>query len=176
MTDVPLAVVLHVPATPQHTGALVPIRVEVHNQSTDLVWIIGVLDGSEAGFRYPHYTPTIEGPAPLPTPEGMPHFGNVAPLRLDDFHRLAPGASFDPTEPIHGAHYYPLRLFQSFRPSQPGRYTVQLTLSTESQDAAEWLGIMETPDKDAILARLAEVPRLRVESNAVVVTVQDAAA
>jgi len=172
MADSPLQVTLHVPDAPQSVGALVPVRVEVRNTSDRAVWMVGVLEGSEVGFRYPHYLPTITGPEPVPEPEGRPHFGNVAPLRLDDFHRLAPGESFDPTEPLHDAHYHPLLTFAQFRPSAPGRYTLQLTLSTKSQDATEWLGIIETPDKEAILARLADVPRLRVESNAASVDVQ----
>lgn len=170
--DAPIDVVLHVPDEPQPRGRAVPVRIEVRNTSDEPVWIIGVLEGSEAGFRYPHYTPAIEGPEPIPEPEQLPHFGNMAPLLLDDFHRLEPGASFDPTRSIHGAHYHPIHAFHPFRPSAPGRYTVQLTLSTESQDPAEWLGVIETPDKAAILDRLAEVPRLRVASAPVTVEVQ----
>ncbi|NBB72203.1 MAG: hypothetical protein GVY35_00830 [Bacteroidetes bacterium] len=45
-------------------------------------------------------------------------------------------------------------------------------LSTESQGPTEWLGIIETPDKAAILDHLAEVPRLRVASAPVTVEVQ----
>lgn len=172
MADSPLQVILHVPDAPQPVGASVPVRVEVRNTSDWAVWMVGVLEGSEVGFRYPHYLPTITGPEPVPEPEGLPHFGNVVPLRLDDFHRLAPGESFDPTEPIHGAHYQSLLTFAQFRPPAPGRYTLQLTLSTESQDATEWLGITETPDKEAILARLADVPRFRIESNPAVIEAQ----
>ncbi len=172
MPDSVLNIILHVPDAPQPTGQPVPVGIEVRNASDQPVWIIGVLEGSEAGFRYPYYQPTITGPEPLPEPDQLLHFGNVAPLRLDDFHLLAPGALFDPTQPVHGAHYHPLRAFQSFRPPVPGRYTLQLTLSTESQDPAEWLGIIETPDKDAILDRLADVPRLKIVSNAVEVEVQ----
>lgn len=40
------------------------------------------------------------------------------------------------------------------------------------QPHAEWLGIIETPDKEAILAHLTKVPRLRVESNAAQVDVR----
>lgn len=173
MPDSLLDIVVHVPEGPQPVGQRMPVRVEVHNASDRPVWIVGVLEGSEVGFRYPHYLPTIEGPEPVPDPEGLPHFGNMAPLRLDDFYRLAPGASFDPTEPLRGAHYHPLHTFAAFRPPAPGRYTLRLTLSTESQDATEWLGIIETPDKEAILDRLAKVPRLRVESNAATVEVQE---
>jgi hypothetical protein len=172
MTDSPIEIVLHVPEEPQQAGERVPVRVDVRNTSSQPLWIIGVLEGSEVGFRYPHYLPSITGPEPIPEPEQLPHFGNVAPLLLDDFHRLEPGASFDPTRSIHGAHYHPLHTFQAFRPPVAGRYTVQLTLSTESHDPTEWLGIIETPDKAAILDRLAEVPRLRVASAPVTVEVQ----
>lgn len=166
-----LDVILHVPESPHPVGASLSVQVEVRNVSDRPLWMIGVLEGSEVGFRYPHYRPTVTGPEPISEPEALPHFGNVAPLRLDDFHRLAPGESFDPTRPVHGAHYHPLLTFTSFRPPGPGRYTLQLTLSTESRDPTEWLGIIETPNKAAILDRLADVPRLRITSNEAVVRV-----
>lgn len=160
-----LNLILHVPDAPHPIGQPVPVGIEVRNASDQPVWIIGILEGSEAGFRYPYYQPTITGPEPLPEPDQLLHFGNVAPLRLGDFHRLASGASFDHTQPVHGAHYHPIRAFRSFHLPAPGKYRLQLTLSTLSQDATEWLGVMETPDKDAILDRLADVPRLKIVSN-----------
>ena len=172
MSDFPLVVALTVPTKPQIVGAPVPISIEVRNVSAHPLWMVGVLDGSEMGFRFPHYLPHITGPKPLPPPEGLPWCGNVAPLRLQDFHRLLPGEGFDPTAPQHDASYLPLVTFANFCPSSPGCYELRLTLSTESQQNDDWLGILEYPGKTKVLERLAQVPRLRIESNVAMVEVR----
>ena len=53
------------------------------------IWIVGVLDGSEAAYRFPHYKPSITRPRPVAQPEAD-GCGNVVPLRLEDFRQLAP--------------------------------------------------------------------------------------
>ena len=168
MADLPLAVILNATIQPHSVGAPVYVSVEVRNISNRPLWMVGVLDGSEIGFRYPHYQPVIAGPEPLPAPE-LGDCGNVAPLRLSDFRHLVPNEGFDPTDARDGAGYLPLRTFTNFRPPVPGRYELRLIVSTESLQVEEWLGILEYPGKEAVLARLALVPRVRVESNLLVV-------
>lgn len=160
-----LAVILTTSVAFVRKGEPVPISIGVRNISGVPLWMVGVVDGSEAGFRFPKYLPSIIGPPPLPPSENLPWCGMVAPLRLEDFRYLEPGQSFDPTVPVNGAGYLPLVTFSSFRPRFTGRYEFALTLSTESEVDEEWLGIVEYPGKEAVLARLALVPRLRVESN-----------
>lgn len=171
MADAPFAVHLAVPSGPYPVGGPISITIAVTNISDHPQWIVGVLDGSEAGFRYPRYLPRISGPEPLPPPEGLPFCGNVAPLRLQDFLSLKPGESFDPTVPNEGAAYLPLGMFAGFRPPVPGTYEFRLTLETESREDEEWLGISRYPGWEEVLARLARVPRVRVESDAAVVEV-----
>jgi hypothetical protein len=62
------------------------IAIALRNVSDRPVWVVGVLNGSEIGYRFPHYITTFEGPGPLPEPE-LSWCGMVAPLRLDDFRR-----------------------------------------------------------------------------------------
>lgn len=172
MSDLPLAVVLSIPAVPHRVGAPIPVSIEVKNISDRTLWMIGVMDGSELGLRYPHYQPRITGSQPLPSPEPTPLPDMVAPLRIIDFRQLAPGEGFDPTDPQHEAAYLPLSTFVNFRPPSPGRYEFRLTISTESRENEEWLGIMGYPGWEAVVERLAEVPRLRIESNVAVAEVQ----
>ncbi len=54
-----LDLVLYGPEGPQPVGRPAPIQVEVRNTGAREVWIAGVLDGSEAGLRYPHYLPSV---------------------------------------------------------------------------------------------------------------------
>ncbi|HEV3468966.1 MAG TPA: hypothetical protein VG148_06565 [Pyrinomonadaceae bacterium] len=156
-----------VPDGPHEVGAVVPVRVEVRNVSARPLWAVGVLDGSEAGYRHPVYTPSVEGPRPVP-PQEADGCGNVAPLRIEDFRLLAPGEGFDPTR---GPNYLPLLAFANFAPAHPGRYELRLTLSTESDNAEDWLGMIGYPGEEAVVERLKEVPRLRAESAPVVVEV-----
>jgi hypothetical protein len=167
----PIEIELILPKSPQRVGARLEVGVVLRNASSAPVWIVGVMDGSEAGFRYPHYRATVATPAPRETPEGD-GCGITAPLRLVDFLRLAPGEGCDPRVPVSGQAWLPITVFEGFVPSTAGRYTFELVLSTLSAKDEEWLGIVEYPGKDAVLARLKEVPRLEVRSNVAVLDVR----
>lgn len=160
---------LHGPDRPLTLGSPVPIRIEVKNVSSGSVWMVGVLDGSETGTRYPHYLPEIKlGGRAIANPP-VPEDPLVSPLRLADFHLLQPGAGFDPTTKA-GASYLPVSTFANFRPSLPGRYEFQLVLSTESRSPDQWLGKFgQDVERAAVLDRLGLIPKFTVTSNLLVV-------
>jgi hypothetical protein len=154
------------PSGPVLVGAPVPIEIELRNEGPRAILIVGVVDGSEEGLRYPRWLPTVEGPdgrvPPPPSEDPL-----VAPLRESDFVRLPAGRGFDPTNgPASGANYLPLAAFASFSLPQPGAYRFGLELSTESESPDEWLGrFNQGSDRDRILGLVARVPRLTVASN-----------
>lgn len=164
MSDVPLTVVLKVPSVPQKVGVVVPVEIEVRNISSDSFWMVGVLDGSEQGYRFPQYRASIISEQPVVLPE-MEACGNLAPLRLQDFTHLDPNQSFDPTVSHHGAAYLRLFTFANFVASSPGSYEFRLKLSTLSGQEESWLGMRGYPGESDVLARLKDVPRVEVESN-----------
>jgi hypothetical protein len=170
MSEVPLSVVLTVPDVPQKLGVVVPVKIEVRNVSANGVWMIGVLDGSEQGYRFPHYRPSITSDRPVPPPE-MEACGNLAPLRLQEFTHLDPNESFDPTVSDSGAAYLPLYTFANFVAPAPGSYQFQLKLSTRSDNEEDWLGLPGYPGESEVLARLKDVPRVEVESNVATIVV-----
>jgi hypothetical protein len=165
-----LSVLLTVPSVSQKVGVVVPVKIEVRNVSANALWIVGVLDGSEQGYRFPHYRPSIRSEQPVPPPE-MEACGNLAPLRLQDFTRLDPNQSFDPTVSDSGAAYLPIYTFASFVAPAPGTYQFQLKLSTRSDKDEDWLGRPGYPGESDVLARLEDVPRVEVESNVATVVV-----
>lgn len=167
MPGSPVELILSVPKEPAKVGTVFPVRVDVKNISASSIWIVGVLDGSEGAHRFPHYKPSITGPQPMAQPEAD-DCGNVAPLRLEDFRQLAPGESFDPTNPIAGAAYLPLQAFARFTPKAVGRYEIRLQLSTESQKPEQWLGMLGYPGEAQVIERLKAVPRVRIESNTLI--------
>ena len=168
MPDSPIDVILSVAQQPAKVGTVCPVRVLVKNTSAVPIWIVGVLDGSEGAHRFPHYKPSITTPEPV-APAEADDCGNVAPLRLEDFRRLAPGESFDPTEALNGAAYLPIQAFANFIPNVAGRYEIRLQLSTESEKPEKWLGMLGYPGEAEVIERLKTVPRVRVESNTLIV-------
>lgn len=164
MSKAPISVVLTVPSDPQKVGVVVPVKIEVRNVSPDPFWMVGVLDGSEQGYRFPQYRPSITSEQPVPPPE-MEACGNLAPLRLQDFTHLDPNESFDPTVSDSGAAYLPIYTFANFVAPAPGSYQFQLKLSTRSDKEEDWLGMRGYPGEAEVLVRLKDVPRVEVESN-----------
>jgi hypothetical protein len=157
----PITLTLRVPMSVRLGDAL-EIGVEMRNVSDEPVWMIGVLDGSEVGYRYPHYLPEIGGPGSAPQSESSAECGLVAPLRLTDFRLLSAGETFDPTVAMQGAAYLPIRLFKRFQPQTAGRYDFTLTYSSECRDPDAWLGILEYPGHEAVRKRLLSVPAIRL--------------
>ena len=146
------------PAGPCPAGRPVPVGVSLRNEGPSEIWMVGVLDGSETGTRYPLWLPSVsfgdEVVAAPPTAEDP----LVGPLRESDFRRLGSGEAFDPGR---------LATFAVFAPSEPGAYTYTLELSTESPAPEAWLGRFN--QDPSVLALVARVPRLTLRAT---VTVQ----
>jgi hypothetical protein len=163
-----VVLVLRAPAGPQPLGQPVPINIEVRNASRGEVWMVGVIDGSEEGVRYPRYRPSVTRDDAVVAAPPPPEDPLVGPLRRADFRHLDPGEAFDPTRG-EGAAYLPLSTFASFRPAQPGAYRYELTLSTESEQPEEWLGRFgQETERGAVLELVARVPRVTLTSNVTV--------
>ena len=106
--------------------------------------------GECASLRYAPEVKFQDQVVAAPPPQEDPLVG---PLRVEDFHQLAPGESFDPTQPSHGASYLPLSTFANFVPSKQGRYRFELALSTESASPERWLGRFNQEDEHALCSR-----------------------
>lgn len=156
-------VTLVLEAEPARVGRPVQVRVEIRNDGERAIWMVGVVDGSEGGVRFPRYMPSVTlGGRVVATPP-PPEDPLVGPLRVADFRRLEPGESFDPTRSSHGAAYHPLSTFGSFVPPQEGVYRFELELSTASDSPKRWLGRFNQEDeRDAVLELVEKVPRLTV--------------
>jgi len=164
--DPAVVLLLRAPEGPHPTGQPVAVQVEIRNQAADDVWMVGVVDGSEEGVRYPHYRPTVTRDGDVVARPPPPEDPLVGPLRTTDFRRLGPGQAFDPTRRDGGAAYLPLATFATFRPAEAGSYRYTLVLSTESSRPEEWLGRFgQEAERDAVLELVARVPRLTVTSN-----------
>jgi hypothetical protein len=142
-------------------GQPVEVRVTIHNAGDHEIWMVGVVDGSEGGVRFPRYTPSVKLDGRVVAAPPPPEDPLVGPLRVSDFHRLDPGESFDPTRPSHGASYLPLSTFANFTPSKQGNYRFELALSTESDSPERWLGrFNQENDRASVLELIEKVPSL----------------
>jgi hypothetical protein len=154
---------LRVPPGPHEVALPVPVELEVRNAGVDEILLVGVVDGSENGVRYPSYRPSVSRGGAVVASPPPPEDPLVGPLREVDFRRLAPGEAFDPTRRDREAAYMPLFTFANFRPDEPGTYRYELTLSTESPRPEDWLGRFgQEPHQAKVLELLARVPRLTV--------------
>jgi hypothetical protein len=155
-----VAVALHPGPGPHRVGIPVRVRVEVSNIGNIPVWMPGVLDGSEAGTRLPLYRPAVSSGDEVVASPALPEDPLVSPLRPEDFRRLGPGESFDPTDRSAGAACLPLFTFEHYRPDRPGRYRYSLHLDTTGSEQ-RWMGHFgQEPYRDRVLRLLAEVPRV----------------
>jgi hypothetical protein len=167
-----LALVLLGPTVAQPVGRPVDVEVEVRNQGTEDVWMVGVIDGSEEGIRYPHYRPSVTRGGIIVAAPSPPEDPLVGPLRVSDFRRLGPGEAFDPTGADDDAAYLPLSTFASFHPAEPGVYRYQLAVSTESEMPEAWLGRFgQDTGRAAVLELITRVPRVTVTANVLEVEV-----
>ncbi|MGW3152276.1 hypothetical protein ACWDG1_48490 [Streptomyces sp. NPDC001177] len=162
-----LDLVLYGPEGPQPVGRPAPIQVEVRNTGAREVWIAGVLDGSEAGLRYPHYLPSV-------TLAGSGRTVARARAGRGSARRAAAGGRPAPTDarsfdPMAGARPLPLL---TFAPRTPGRYVYALTLSTEAGRPEEWLsgfGLPSGTERKELLGLVARAPRVTGLAGPVVV-------
>jgi hypothetical protein len=164
VSDEGIALVLNGPEEIR-VGQPIRLRVEIHNASNHGIWMVGVVDGSEGGVRFPRYAPSVmlDGRVVAAPPRSEDPL--VGPLRVEDFHRLDPGESFDPTEPSHGAAYLPLSTFANFIPPTQGNYRFELSLSTESDSPERWLGRFNQEDERApVLELIEKVPPVVVSA------------
>src|SRR5262245_5779099 len=156
-----VVLLLHGPGRPTAVGEPLGVRAEVRNEGDRELLIVGVVDGSEQGVRYPHWRPEVSLGGRVVAEPGPAEDPLVGPLRRADFRRLAPGESFDPT----AGSYLPLATFATFRPREPGTYRCTLLLSTERESPEQWLGRFgQDAERGAVLELVARVPRLALRS------------
>lgn len=148
---------LHAPAGPHPAGRPVPVHARLRNTGPDDLWIVGVVDGSDTGTRYPHWLPSVRLGGVVVAAPAPPEDPLVGPLRAGDFRRLAPGEAMDPG---------PLPTFATFAPAAPGTYVYSLDLSTGAGRPEAWLGAFN--QDRSVLDLVARVPRLTLHAETTV--------
>ena len=161
--DAPVAVLLWAPIR-HPVGEPVPLRVEVCNLGERETCLVGVLDGSETGIRYPHYRPSVTLDGEIVAAPAAPEDPLVGPIRSADIRRVRPGEGFDPTDRAVAAGYMPLSTFAAFRPVRPGTYRFRLELDMTERRPEAWFGRIGQTTDEELLGLLAAVPALTVST------------
>lgn len=149
-------------------GRIPSVAVEIINQTDTDIYLVGNLDGSSVGLRYPHCYFKLIGPDGKPVHYPFHGCANVNPLLEDDFVRVPPGDAFDPFKTFDSLGQLIPRNFQV-----PGLYHIQFVYSTASDSIGDWAGFMnqDVAGKERLTELLQRVPKLEVTSNEVVVNV-----
>jgi hypothetical protein len=161
--DAPVAVLLRAPRR-HPVGESVPLGVEVRNVGDRDSCLVGVLDGSEAGIRYPHYRPSVACGGEIVAAPEPPEDPLVGPIRSADIRRVRPGEGFDPTDRAVAPGYLPLSTFVAFRPDRPGTYRFGLELDMTQRRPEAWYGRFGQTTDEELLGLLAAVPPVAVSA------------
>lgn len=152
-------------------GEAPAIRVRIRNESDQAVYLVGSLDGSEAGMRYPHCGFEIRDSTGQLVEPRYARCGNTNPLRPADFVRVAPRSVFDPYMEIDYGGFFGSYLLTLGRKtfSKPGRYKLRFHYSSANPKLEDWLGdgkLGQDRGRDQKLTDLLrKVPKLDIESN-----------
>lgn len=108
----------------------VPIfSVSIRNKSSKEVILVGSLDGSDVGWRFPKCRLEILDAAGKPVTAPMARCGNMNVLRAADFVAVPAGGTFNPFSTGFFAPYQ----FYQFPVTAPGDYTVRFYYSTSDR-------------------------------------------
>lgn len=121
------------------------LSVKLINHGSEVIYLVGSLDGSEGLVRYPHAAITASGPSGATNPGFVGPCGTTNPLRPEDFVRLEPGASFDPYMRVDDKGFFSSAFLFWYRFNVPGAYTFVFHYSTKSKRIKDWGGVEWVP-------------------------------
>jgi hypothetical protein len=116
--------------TAYRIGERPDLKVEIWNNTTDTVFLVGSLDGSDRKWRLPYCYFNIEWEKILPVEITSRRCGNVNNLRLKDFIEVAPKHYFDPYMEVDEAGFFPNNMLDRFNFLKPGLYTAEFYYDT----------------------------------------------
>lgn len=167
--NAPIGVVLSAGQATYEVGQRPKFTVRITNHTDRPMLLVGSLDGSDVGWRYPKLTVQRDGPV---EPEGISRCGNTNNLKPNDFIAVEPGESFDPFMVTNEHGFFSHFLLRDTDFEKPGIYQYTLSYDTDEKDIAQWWGLMSADEPSEEVRRLfEEVPKLKATSNTVTITV-----
>lgn len=152
-------------------GEVPRIKVSIGNHLGRDVVLVGSLDGSSYGMRYPKCGFEIMDASrkPLKTSPDS-RCGNMNELRVEDFVTVPTGTEFDP----YGLGFFGAWQIHQFAQLPPGTYIIRFYYQTSTKGIQQYFGdehFLETPKVSPALQKLYEsVPGLDLKSNELKIT------
>lgn len=146
-------------------GETPEVSVKIINNSGQEVYLIGSLDGSEAGMRSPQCYFSITKPKKDPLP-AFARCGNMNALRSENFRKVEAGETFYPFQSDKKGFFfssYQLQRKDHFR--LPGKYRITFYYSTLSKDLQDYLG--DGKSSEELVSLFAQMPHIELESNTI---------
>lgn len=145
-------------------GDKLDLRIRIRNVSPAKVRVVGSLDGSCTGSRFPRYTAQIlDGTGAECKLDFGRRCGNTNALREKDFVELAPGEEFDPYRKVDDYGFFGHDALSGWTIPNTGTYTLVFTADFSEADAGKWGGWGSPEPMDAKLQeRLAGVPKVKL--------------
>jgi hypothetical protein len=159
--------------TKYKVGELPSLKVLIHNNTGDDIYLIGSLDGSDVKWRMPYCYYSIQEPTNHPVTSLR--CGNMNSLRVQDFRLVKPGEAFNPYQDVDTYGFFTDHRVtdpQTFK--TPGVYKIQFHYSTNSSNIAQFMGDRpyrrDKSDSLQVALLLEKVPKVDLTSNEIDVT------
>jgi hypothetical protein len=153
-------------------GTLPPVTVSIINETDKPIVLLGSLDGSDVGWRYPKcgFELFDENKKPLSL-GGIGRCGNMNPLRAEDFVQVGSGNRFNP----YGKGFFSSHHLWQISNYRPGTYYLRFYYQTRGTGVKDFFGderMMKNPRAPANIQALAkQVPHLDLKSNFIKLTI-----
>ena len=150
------------------------VKVVITNVTGKEVYLVGCLDGSDSGGRFPKCSFQLLDMEGNPIPEKEPRIGCGSRNRLKttDFVKVAPGAEFTP----YGQGFFGSWELFRFSTLPPGDYVLRFHYQTSTKDVQDYFGdekMMGQKTASPEIQKLYEaVPLVDVKSNDLRITVR----
>ncbi len=167
----PLSVTISADPTVE-LGKAPAIKVAIKNLTGRETLLVGSLDGSDCGMRFPHCRFEVIGPDGKSAVRGIGRCGNTNPIREKDIVRVKAGAVFDPFQRVDDGGFFSAHQIRADNFAAEGVYKIRFHYSTAEKSNSRFNGGLEggllTP---AVSKKLDGVPRVAATSNEITVRV-----
>jgi len=155
-------------------GKIPRVNVSITNKSGKDVYLVGSLDGSDVGWRFPKcgFELLDSTGKPVPQKQPMGRCGNMNTLKITDFVRVAADTDFNP----YGQGFFGSRQIYRFEQLPPGTYILRFYYQTSTNDVQDYFGDERMMEKKITFPKIQKlfeaVPLIDIKSNELKITVQ----
>ena len=155
-------------------GELPRVKVSITNKSGKDVHLVGSLDGSDVGWRFPKCGFELLDTAGKPVPQKQPmgRCGNMNKLKTTDFVKVAAGAEFNP----FGQGFFGSWQLYRFKQLPPGTYIFRFYYQTSTKGVQDYFGDERMMGQKTVAPEIQKlfeaVSLIDIKSNDLQITVQ----